>query len=90
MTEIKREKTSEGLKRYLNYPKPLRDVAQQAITLLEEQEPAKSKDEFSKIIHNMFNHIWDCEIEHPIFQDTVGDLMNAVIQAYGQVVKLGD
>ena len=39
MAEIEREKTIEGLKRYLNYPKPLCDVAQQAITLLKEQEP---------------------------------------------------
>lgn len=38
MAEIEREKTIEGLKRYLNYPKPLCDVAQQAITLLKEQE----------------------------------------------------
>jgi len=38
MAEIEIEKTIEGLKRYLNYPKPLRDVAQQAITLLKEQE----------------------------------------------------
>ena len=30
----------------------------------------------------MFDHIWDCEIDHPVFQDTVGDLMKAVIQAY--------
>lgn len=41
MAEIEIEKTIEGLKRYLNYPKPLRDVAQQAITLLKEQEAVK-------------------------------------------------
>ena len=41
MAEIDREKTIEGLKRYLNYPKPLCDVAQQAITLLKEQEAIK-------------------------------------------------
>ena len=38
--------------------------------------------EFEKGIHKMFDHIWDCEIEHPIFQDTVGELMSAVIQLY--------
>lgn len=38
--------------------------------------------EFEKNLHQMFNHIWDCEIEHPIFQDTVGELMSAVIQLY--------
>ena len=30
----------------------------------------------------MFDHIWDCEIDHPVFRDTVGDLMSAVIQAH--------
>ena len=30
----------------------------------------------------MFDHIWDCNIDHPVFEDTVGDLMEAVIQCY--------
>ena len=38
--------------------------------------------DFEKELHAMFDHIWDCEIDHPVFQDTVGDLMKAVIQAY--------
>lgn len=38
--------------------------------------------DFEKMIHNMFDHIWDCDINHPVFEDTVGDLMNAVIQCY--------
>jgi hypothetical protein len=38
--------------------------------------------DFEKALHNMFDCIWDCEIEHPIFQDTVGDLMRAVLEAY--------
>lgn len=38
--------------------------------------------DFEKQIHGMFDHIWDCEIEHPMFQDTVGELMQAVIQCY--------
>ena len=38
-------------------------------------------DNFEKMLHEMFDHIWDCEIDHPIFQDTVGDLMKAVIAA---------
>ncbi len=39
-------------------------------------------ENFEKGIHNMFDHIWECEIEHPVFTDTVGDLMRAVIQLY--------
>ena len=39
-------------------------------------------DNFEKMIHEMFDHIWDCEIDHPIFQETVGDLMRAVIEAH--------
>lgn len=37
---------------------------------------------FEKELHAMFDDIWDCEIDHPLFQDTVGELMEAVIQAY--------
>ena len=39
-------------------------------------------NEFEKQLHDMFDHIWDCKIDHPVFQDTVGDLMSAVIQAH--------
>ena len=39
-------------------------------------------DNFEKMIHEMFDHIWDCEIDHPIFQETVGDLMKDVIEAH--------
>lgn len=42
----------------------------------------QSDDQFEHDIHAMFDHIWDCEINHPIFEDTVGDLMMAVIQCY--------
>ncbi len=41
--------------------------------------------DFEKQIHNMFDHIWDCDINHPIFDDTVGELMNAVIQCYNNL-----
>ena len=37
---------------------------------------------FEDEIYSMFSHIWECEIDHPIFQDTVGELMTAVIQCY--------
>ena len=39
-------------------------------------------DNFEKMLHEMFDDIWDCEIDHPILQDTVGDLMKAVIEAH--------
>ena len=42
-------------------------------------------EDFEKQIHAMFDHIWDCEIEHPVFQDTVGDLMNAVIKCHADM-----
>ena len=38
--------------------------------------------EFEKQLHSMFDHIWDCEIDHPVFHDTVGELMEAVLQAF--------
>ena len=38
--------------------------------------------EFEQMLRAMFSSIWDCEIDHPIFCDTVGELMGAVIKAY--------
>ena len=45
-------------------------------------EPERKTDNFENGLHDMFDHIWDCEIDHPAFQDTVGELMGAVIQLY--------
>ena len=42
---------------------------------------------FEKMIYGMFDSIWDCEIDHPVFQDTVGELMEAVIQAHHVALK---
>ena len=43
--------------------------------------------DFEKQIHSMFDHIWDCDINHPVFEDTVGDLMEAVIQCYRNITS---
>jgi hypothetical protein len=69
------------------YGKPTLDFesGKKVIEHLEQMPPAQpmqTDKDFEKQIHAMFDHIWDCEIEHPIFQDTVGDLMKAVIQAH--------
>lgn len=37
---------------------------------------------FRKKLRNMFSTIWDCKIDHPMFEDTVGELMEGVIAAY--------
>lgn len=50
-------------------------------------QPERKTEDFEKGLHDMFDHIWNCEIEHPIFQDTVGELMQAVIQLYRRVVQ---
>ena len=50
-------------------------------------EPEQKCDNFEKGLHDMFDHIWDCEINHPVFQDTVGDLMRAVIQLHNNTVE---
>lgn len=44
-------------------------------------------DSFEQGLYNMFDSIWDCEIEHPIFDDTVGDLMRAVMQLYNNTAQ---
>lgn len=58
------------------------DQAADIISTLPSAQPQENDKGFANQIHAMFDHIWDCEIEHPVFQDTVGDLMQAVIQAY--------
>ena len=58
-----------------------------ALELLKEQKKIKSPDEFKSLLLGMFDSIWDVEIDHPVFQDTVGELMEDVLQAYRQAVK---
>ena len=38
-----------------------------------------NKEVFEEKIRGMFDSIWDCEIDHPMYQDTVGELMGEVI-----------
>lgn len=54
--------------------------AQTELMLLPSTQPEQR--DFEKQLHDMFDHIWECEIDHPVYQDTVGDLMSAVIQAH--------
>lgn len=58
-----------------------------AVSLLKEQKQIKSPDEFKSLLLGMFDSIWDIEIDHPVFQDTVGELMEGVLQTYRQAVK---
>ena len=57
-----------------------------AISLLKEQEPM-TPEEFKDGLLKMFSSIWECEIDHPMFQDTVDELMNGVMQLYKKAVK---
>ena len=63
------------------------DVMEGALLELPSAQPERKTEDFEKGLHDMFDHIWNCEIEHPMFQDTVGELMQAVIQLYGRVVQ---
>lgn len=60
-----------------------------AVRLLKEQE-IMSPDKFKGQILCMFSSIWDCEIDHPVFQDKVGELMDAVVDLYRKAVKRDD
>ena len=64
-----------------------RKTAKDTLALLKEQEQIKSPDEFKSLLLCMFDSIWDVEIDHPVFQDTIGELMEGVLQAYRQAVK---
>lgn len=39
---------------------------------------------FKDDVHKMFDHIWDTEIDYPVFQDTVGELMEGVFPVYDE------
>lgn len=41
--------------------------------------------DFEQKIHDMFDLIWDCEIFHPLFESTVGELMESVIRCYNNL-----
>ena len=45
-----------------------------------------SYNEFENGINNMFSSIWDCKLDHPLFEDTVGELMSAVLQLYKNTI----
>lgn len=40
---------------------------------------SKKMQTFEKGLRDMFSSIWDCRIEQEVFEDTVGDLMKAVV-----------
>ena len=50
-----------------------------------QESERKSRDHFERLLHDMFDDMWDDEIEHPRYQDTVGDLMAAVLKAFDKV-----
>lgn len=62
------------------------DLAYDALALLKKQEPM-TPEEFKDGLLKMFSSIWECEIDHPVFQDTIGELMNGVMQLYKKAVK---
>ena len=67
----------------------LHEMYTDVIALLKEQE-IMSPDKFKGKILCMFSSIWDCEIDHPVFQDKVGELMDAVVDLYRKAVKWND
>ena len=68
---------------YIHVPQ---EEAEQILAVLKERNPM-SPEEFEIRLLEMFSSIWDCEIDHPVFQDTVGDLMGGVIQLYKKAVR---
>lgn len=58
------------------------DIINLEIALDKANTQLPKRGDFEKQLHSMFDHIWDCEIDHPMFQDTVGELMEAVLQAF--------
>ena len=42
---------------------------------------------FEKGLRDMFSTMWDCKIEQEVFEDTVGDLMKAVVLLAENIFK---
>ena len=38
--------------------------------------------EFAEAVRAMFANIWDCKIDHPQYQDTVGEILEKVIELH--------
>lgn len=50
-----------------------------------ESEHQKKKKKFIEGLDSMFSSVWDCKIDHPLWEDTIGDFMRAVIQLYDNI-----
>ena len=68
------------------YPMDYAAAFDMAIAAMKQQNPIKP-EEFKSKLYEMFSSIWECEIDHPVFQDTVGELMAAVARLYKQAVE---
>lgn len=61
-------------------------IMRQAHAMLKEQGHM-TPEEFKDGLLKMFSSIWECEIDHPMFQDTIGELMDGVMQLNKKAVK---
>lgn len=39
-----------------------------------------TKDEMLKLLQEQFSDIWDCEIDHRRYQNTVGEILTEVVK----------
>lgn len=39
-----------------------------------------TKDEMLKLLQNAFSDIWDCEIDHRKYQNTVGEILTEAVE----------
>lgn len=39
-----------------------------------------TKDEMLEILREKFSDVWDCEIDHRRFQDTVGEILEQAVE----------
>lgn len=39
-----------------------------------------AKDEMLKLLQEQFSDIWDCEIDHRCYQDTVGEILTEAVE----------
>ena len=50
-----------------------------------ESEHQEKRKKFVEGLDSMFSSVWDCKIDHPLWEDTIGDFMRAVIQLYDNI-----
>lgn len=49
-----------------------------------------NKEKMLELLKDMFSDIWDCEIEHRRYQDTVGEILTDALEIIADCINEGE